>query len=51
MLLLVVAIVLFLAFYMRLIAIRRERQRKLEKARRERKAIREKYEDEERKIY
>ena len=45
MLLLVVAIVIFLAFYMRLIAIRRERQRKLEKARRERKAIREIYED------
>ena len=44
-LLLVVAIVIFLAFYMRLIAIRRERQRKLEKARRERKAIREIYED------
>ena len=51
MLLLVVAIVIFLAFYMRLIAIRRERQRKLEKARRERKAIREKYENEERRIY
>ena len=50
-LLLVVATVIFLAFYMRLIAIRRERQRKLEKARRERKAIREKYEDEERRIY
>ena len=45
MLLLVVAIVIFLAFYMRLIAIRRERQRKLEKARRERKVIRERYED------
>lgn len=45
MLLLMVAIVIFLAFYMRLIAIRRERQRKLEKARRERKAIREIYED------
>ena len=50
-LLLVVATVIFLAFYMRLIAIRRERQRKLEKARRERKAIREKYKDEERRIY
>lgn len=45
MLLLVVAIVIFLAFYMRLIAIRRERQRKLEKARRERKVIGERYED------
>lgn len=45
MLLLVVAIVIFLAFYMRLIAIRREHQRKLEKARRERKVIRERYED------
>lgn len=50
-LLLVIAIVIFLAFYMWLIAIRRERQRKLEKARRERKAIREKYKDEERRIY